>query len=238
MTSLTRRRLSGLCLAMLTVLSGCGHVEIVDKPGPENQGTEKPGPENQGPENQGTVKPGTDNQGGASGTTEALQIQPFFVLCFDGAKVTRCLRAIEIQTGIPRLLYDRIEGFQFEWGYEAQILVEDLPNRDPLPDGSSAAYKLIAPIAKTKIIGKYFHLLADLTVLSPEDAPSVLPGGCEQGYSIAGDAFLPGRQLAFDSSVTCQTFESALQNGLTDVVVALPGSDPGAPLSVGEIKTN
>jgi hypothetical protein len=62
-----------------------------------------------------------------------------------------CMQIRESKYDEWNAFYDSIEGFTFEAGFLYQIIVEIRDVKDPLADGSSKAYKLLAIVSKKKV---------------------------------------------------------------------------------------
>jgi hypothetical protein len=215
MNSLTRRSLSGLCMGMLAVLSGCGSVVDVEIQG----------------------KADIIDPEGEVITTQTFETEPYLGTCA-GEGVHLCMGARESDTGERWRFYGPIEGFEFQWGYQAKLVVQSVPIPDPPADGNHVHYKMVEMKSQSRAAsGTTFFFMISHLITSAEDFSHFLPGSCAEGYSIFGGWNMrwPSKQLAFDKGVTCQAFESALSNGMEAIQLAL--SEPDAPLSVNEIWT-
>jgi hypothetical protein len=53
--------------------------------------------------------------------------------------------------GETEFFYDSIEGFEYEWGYNYEIVVEKLKIEEPLADASSFRYRLKKQVGKAKV---------------------------------------------------------------------------------------
>ncbi len=53
--------------------------------------------------------------------------------------------------GETEFFYDQIEGFEYEWGYNYEIVVEKLKVEAPMADASSFSYRLKKQISKEKV---------------------------------------------------------------------------------------
>lgn len=61
--------------------------------------------------------------------------------------------------GEPEYLYEAIEGFDYEWGYNYNIRVEQFEVRQPESDVSAVSYHLIKELSKEKVAtGETFQL--------------------------------------------------------------------------------
>lgn len=78
-----------------------------------------------------------------------FKISHYKVPC-TGADVQLCL-LVSKDGGETEYFYDAIEGFEYEWGYEYEISVEQSPVKQPMADASSVSYKLKAIVQKARV---------------------------------------------------------------------------------------
>jgi len=78
-----------------------------------------------------------------------FKISHYKVPC-TGADVQLCL-LISKDGGSPEYFYDAIEGFEYTWGYEYEISVEQKSVERPMADASSVTYKLKQVLKQEKV---------------------------------------------------------------------------------------
>ena len=94
--------------------------------------------------------------GGRAGGTEPadrvlqLEVAEAKVPCV-GVGPQECLRVRERADGEWQLFYDAIVGFDYVAGYRYILRVVRRPVRNPPADGSSAEYRLLDVISKTRV---------------------------------------------------------------------------------------
>jgi hypothetical protein len=77
-----------------------------------------------------------------------MDVAPARVACM-GVGPQECFRVRERPDTVWTLLYDGIEGFSFEAGFEYTLRVAVRTVRNPPADGSSLAYRLVAVLRKS-----------------------------------------------------------------------------------------
>lgn len=78
-----------------------------------------------------------------------LTIYPYRVPCV-GESVQLCYR-MKINDGELQYYYDKIEGFDFEWGYAYRISVDKVAVSNPMTNASTFKYKLKKVLKKEKV---------------------------------------------------------------------------------------
>ena len=120
--------------------------------------------------------------------------------------------------------YDGIEGFDFTWGdnYELLISVHEVP--DPPADGSSLKYRLIRIVSKTPAPAQ-----------STFDFPSVYAP--ELIRRISENTFQLGFERIFSCTLAdCQTIASLLDQQFSISLELKYAADPSAQLELAQIK--
>jgi len=84
------------------------------------------------------------------GEIKTLFIGPELVDC-EGAGPQKCMLVKESPDGEYGLFYDQIEGFDYEEGYEYEIVVEVTKVENPPADASSLKYSLVEVVSKTAV---------------------------------------------------------------------------------------
>jgi hypothetical protein len=78
-----------------------------------------------------------------------LKISHYQVPC-QGEGVQLCY-LVSKNGKLTEFFYDPIEGFEYEWGYNFEIIVEKLNIGKPMADASSFSYRLKKQISKVKV---------------------------------------------------------------------------------------
>ncbi len=84
-------------------------------------------------------------------TTETWIIGPEFVDCEGGAGPQLCMRIRKSPDGEWQLFYGAIDGFEYEEGYQYEIVVQIDPVENPPADGSSLQYTLVELVDKEAV---------------------------------------------------------------------------------------
>lgn len=100
-----------------------------------------------------------------------LKIMHYKVPCM-GADLQLCY-LVSKDGGEPEYFYDEIEGFEYQWGYSYEVVVELVEVKQPMADASSVSYRLKQEISKEKApAGETFQLpltADDQPVIQTED---------------------------------------------------------------------
>ena len=122
------------------------------------------------------------------------------------------------------LFYDGIEGFEFEWGYNYELLISVHEVPDPPADGSSREYRLIRTVSKKATPAE-----------STFDFPSVYAPELIQKAN--DNTFRLGfEQLLSCTPTDCQTMASLLEQQFSIFFELKYSPDPTAPLQLAQIK--
>jgi len=78
-----------------------------------------------------------------------LKVAHYRVPC-QGEGVQLCY-LISKKGGETEFFYDSIEGFEYEWGYNYEIVVEKIKIEEPMADASAFRYRLKRQISKKKV---------------------------------------------------------------------------------------
>ncbi len=99
----------------------------------------------------GGSEPTTDDgSSDAEGETKTLFVGPETAEC-EGVAPQTCLLVKENPDDDYTFFYDSIEGFDYEPGYEYELVVEVTPVENPPADGSSLSYSLVEEVSKTPV---------------------------------------------------------------------------------------
>lgn len=93
----------------------------------------------------------------ACSVSQKAEVRPIFIgpttqTCSNGVMQMECL-VVKWTDKQPEweFLYNQIEGFTYEKGFEYELLVETKTVQNPPADGSSVSYKLVREVSKKKI---------------------------------------------------------------------------------------
>ncbi|MCK6692717.1 MAG: DUF4377 domain-containing protein [Thermoanaerobaculia bacterium] len=78
-----------------------------------------------------------------------LKIMHYKVPC-TGADLQLCY-LVSKDGGEAEYFYDEIEGFEYQWGYNYELLVEQVEVKQPMADASSVSYRLKQEVSKEKV---------------------------------------------------------------------------------------
>lgn len=86
-----------------------------------------------------------------------LKIMHYKVPC-TGADLQLCY-LVSKNGGEPEYFYDEIEGFEYQWGYNYELVVETVEVKQPMANASSISYRLKQEVSKEKVpAGETFQL--------------------------------------------------------------------------------
>ena len=77
-----------------------------------------------------------------------LKIMHYKVPCM-GESLQLCY-LVSKNDGEPEYFYDAIEGFEYQWGYNYEIVVEQVEVKQPMADASSFSYRLKQEVRREK----------------------------------------------------------------------------------------
>jgi len=91
---------------------------------------------------------------GIAQKNQATEVLQFKILHYKtpcwGESIRLCY-LVENKAGKTENFYSAIEGFEYEWGYNYELLVEQFEIKAPKADGSSIGFRLKKQISKEKV---------------------------------------------------------------------------------------
>lgn len=160
---------------------------------------------------------------------QLLEIRPDLHGClgYGGPAPLPCKWARSNGFGEFRGLWEPIYGFDFQWGYDYELVVDRRTIPNPANDGPLQEYTLLQLVKKTPVApGTEFEF--DLTGYTPVNLQYAVSGNCTLGYKLLTTN---GPDLAFDAGVACESFANAIATTVPRAI-KLRFSNPGDPLSV------
>lgn len=153
----------------------------------------------------------------ASGSLQLLHIKHHMVEC-EGYLVTHCLLALREGAEQWHYIYDHIEGFEFQWGTDYELLVQVQDVESALQDTSQRRYVLIDVISESRGgVGEVFHYTARNTH--------------ERIREIADGQFslLDGKEFTCNNE-SCDSLRAAIMQNQSALLAFKFEGDPGKPL--------
>lgn len=155
-----KRYLSILTLLLVAalLLVACGGEEATATPEPEP--TEAPAEPTEEAMAEPTEAPAEPTEAPAEEPTEepmaeavekTLYIGPERVECDAGAGTMMCMQVKENPDDEYTLFYNQIEGFEYEEGYEYELIVSEEKVENPPADASALKYTLVEEVSKTEV---------------------------------------------------------------------------------------
>ncbi|MCA9989502.1 MAG: META domain-containing protein [Anaerolineales bacterium] len=109
--------------------------------------------------------------GNEESTEKTIFVSPTLVDC-QGVVPQKCLQVKETPDGEYTLFYDTIEGFNFEEGYEYELVVREEQVENPPADASSVRWVLVEEVSKTPAAGTTAGTDAGTTAGTDAGAPT------------------------------------------------------------------
>lgn len=146
---------------------------------------------------------GCVSDGGGGPATRQLEIDHYRAPCV-GESAQLCLRVREVGQDWE-LLYDRIEGFAWDWGTTSVVTIEVTEVEDPPADASSLAYRLVSlEEARDVAPGTAFALSV------PDATPGLVPF---LQVTADGGALLDQRAFTCAAPEVCTALSAAVETG-------------------------
>lgn len=157
-----------------------------------------------------------------SATIKLLRIGPNKVEC-QGTHLTQCLlNTPEDQSNAERF-YETIEGFNYQWGYQYELLVSVTSQSSLMSDTANQRYELINIVSQSE----YQH---------QQNFDYVARYADESMVKIAsGKYLLAGNQSLVCDPASCEIIESTLAQGQSAVLNVQYGAQPGDPLQLAAV---
>lgn len=148
-------------------------------------------------------------------TIQRFRIASYKVEC-QGFHLTQCLLNTPNGQADAEFFYDSIEGFEFEWGYEYELLVSVTTDRSQLGD----RFKLVEIVSQSE----YHHqqTFEYVARYATESIVNVAPGE----YRLAGN------QTMVCEAAVCESIESALVQAQSVLLDLQYGEQPGDALQL------
>lgn len=164
----------------------------------------------------------TLNDADKSATLVMLHIGPNKVEC-QGTYLTQCMLNTPDEQSDAEFFYDTIEGFDYQWGYDYELLVSVSSLSSPMSDASNLHYELIDIIAQSE----YKH---------KQSFDYVARYGNESIVKVAeGEYHLAGNQSMVCDPASCASIDSALAQDQSVLLDIQYGAQPGDALQLAAV---
>lgn len=153
---------------------------------------------------------------------QRLRIGPNKVEC-QGFHLTQCFLNTPDDQSHAEFFYDTIEGFDYQWGYQYELLVSVSSQSSLMSDTANQRFELIEIISQSE----YQH---------QQSFDYVARYASESIVKIeSGEFQLAGNQLLVCEPASCESLESTLAQGQSVVLNVLYGEQPGDPLQLAAV---
>jgi len=151
--------------------------------------------------------------------TQRLLVAPHLRECF-GLFLTLCMQTRTSELGLDENFFDPIDGFDYQWGFDYELLIRVTELEDVPADASSLRYELIEVVSQSDYqAGETFNFTA---TSGSESVRFVEPGV----YRLAGLKELTCEPVA------CDSIDSAIEQEQTMLLNFQYGEQPGEPLQL------
>ena len=153
----------------------------------------------------------------ADTVVQRFHIAPYQLEC-QGFQLALCLLNMPADQADAQILYGSIEGFDYEWGYEYELLVRVASEASQLADALQPSHQLVEVISKSDYpYQQSFEYAARYT---QESLVKVAPG----------EYLLAGYQTLLCDATSCPSIESALTQNQSALLRIQYGDQPGEAL--------
>jgi hypothetical protein len=156
--------------------------------------------------------------------TSRVELLPYLGYCVGLGGVSPCPRTVDGD------LFDPIEGFEFEWGYQTELRILTRHIEHPPADGSSLEYYLVDVLSRTAVKPGTRFELGFYAMLLPEDLSRLVAGDCAGGYELFPDSSQE-KQFSLEDSSVCESFEQFIPRQVSRTL-SFEFDTPEAPLTL------
>jgi hypothetical protein len=158
-----------------------------------------------------------DDSGNSDSTIEYLKVNPHLVEC-EGYQIGHCFQVQREGEDRWVYLYEMIEGFEFEWGTEYEILVQIQQATPVFPMDSALKYTLLEVLSTTQRTGE------DTFAYTARDSQIRIVELDQQEFSLLG------RKSFVCRGDQCDNLRSAMAQNQSALLSFKYSSTPAAPL--------
>jgi len=155
-------------------------------------------------------------------TLRHYHIGPHKVEC-QGSYLTQCMLSKQYEQASVKYFYDLIEGFDYQWGYEYELLVSVTTDTSLMSDTAQQRYELIEIIAQSE----YQHQQSFEYVARYANESIVKVS--------SGEYRLAGNQSMVCEPASCASIDSALEQGQSVLLDIQYAEQPGDSLQLAAV---